>query len=394
MTYLKKLAEEIIRRYEGGDPSNDRDIDSREVYELIAKVINKLFKMEYLNVHLPQNENVPPQASLAEFRDVPVRPYQDSTFSYTETKFDDIGFASDYWITPDGSGWFTDLNNNSEVDSEDNVWAISGQTVTLTVTEVAFNLYTILVSGISFPASKTAADLSLFFSNISETAYLEIRGFGEGTPNKFIGAGLSQFTATANSFGFTYNVTLANANAVYADLKNQARDTHSLLAYYGTETFTDTILNLYDYEYSVLDASGKSLVTLPIQPINLPRGMGVWRVYNPALPFVSYIPLSAGQYDIYAGVSHTGQASALGFLTAYEYFDNKTLIFNKSQAAMPATVNIQMVVASIKDAAGNYDEFGLLQLPADMEQQVVVEVLEMLSMTRPEDLVTDQNEAR
>ena len=125
--------------------------------------------MEYLNVHLPQNEHVPPQASLAEFRDVPVRPYTQSVFSYIERKFDDIGFASDYWITPDGLGWFTDLNNNSEVDSEDNVWAISGQTVTMTVTEVAFNLYTILVSGISFPASKTAADLSLFFSNISET---------------------------------------------------------------------------------------------------------------------------------------------------------------------------------------------------------------------------------
>ena len=134
MTYLKKLAEEIIRRYEGGDPSNDRDIDSREVYELIAKVINKLFKMEYLNVHLPQNEHVPPQASLAEFRDVPVRPYTQSVFSYIERKFDDIGFASDYWITPDGLGWFTDLNNNSEADSEDNVWAISGQTVTMTVT--------------------------------------------------------------------------------------------------------------------------------------------------------------------------------------------------------------------------------------------------------------------
>ena len=394
MTYLKKLAEEIIRRFEGGDPSNDRDIDSREIYELIGKVVNKLLKMEYLNVHLPQGEQVPPQAAIAEFTGVEVKVMGNPTFQYRESQFDDIGFVSDYWVTEDGQGWFTDENDNDRVDASDNVWAISGQPITMTVIETAPAIYQISISGITIPPGQTVESLKNFIDLTQETGYLEIKGFGEGTPNKFIGGGISGVTTTINSIAFTYSLSNAITNAVYEDIKQQALDTHSLLGYYGSEVFSDVILNLFKYEYFEIPSSGRAFVTLPIQPINLPRGMGVWRVYNPLLPFNSYIPLSAGQYDIYGPIFHTGTGSALEGLTAYEYFDNKTLIFNKTKELMPPTVNIQMIVTRIKDDNGNYDEYGLLQLPADMEQQVVVEVLEMLSMSRPEDLVTDQNEAR
>lgn len=394
MTYLKKLAEEIIRRFEGGDPSNDRDIDSREIYELISKVINKLLKMEYLNIHLPQGEQVPPQAAIAEFRDVEVQPIGQPTFEYTESRFDDIGFVSDYWVTPDGQGWFTDVDNDGEVDTSDNVWAISGQPITMTVVENSYNNYSVSVNGIVLPSGKTSAQLKAYIEAVSETGYMEIRGVGEGTPSKFLGGGISNIVTTDTSFAFTYDVTLAIASAVYPDIKEQALDTHSLLSYYSSEVFSDVMLNLYSYEYAIIPGSDRAFVTLPIQPINLPRGMGVWRVYNPRTPFVSYIPISAGQYDIYGAVSHTGTGSVLGNLTVYEYFDNKTLMFNQPAGLMPATVNIQMLVANIKDENGNYDDYALLQLPADMEQQVVVEVLEMLNVTRPEDLVTDQNEAR
>lgn len=394
MTYLKKLAEEIMRRFEGGDPSNDRDIDNREIYELIGKTINKLLKMEYLNVHLPQGDYVPPQASIAEFSNVVVQPYGEETFTYIESRFDDIGFALDYWITPDGQGWFTDENQNGEVDIEDNVWAISGTPITMVVSELSYNNYEIRVNGISFPEGKTATDLSDFMGSVPETGYIQFTGFTEQTPSVFLGGGISNLVVGADYILFNYNVTLATGNAVYEDLKQRALDTHSLLGYFGSQTFSDVILNVIKNEYQVLSVASRSFVKLPIQPINLPKGMGVWRVYNPITPFVSYIPLSSAQHDMYGNVTHTGLSSALGFLTAFEYFNHDTLVFNKPVSQMPSSVNIQLVVTRIKDDNGNYDEFGLLQIPADMEQQVIAEVLQLLGSSRPEDLITNQNEAR
>ena len=65
MTYLKKIAEQIKRRYEGGHPSGDSELDPRELYLLICQVLNRILKTEHLGTNIPYGEHIPPHALIA-----------------------------------------------------------------------------------------------------------------------------------------------------------------------------------------------------------------------------------------------------------------------------------------------------------------------------------------
>jgi len=130
--------------------------------------------------------------------------------------------------------------------------------------------------------------------------------------------------------------------------------------------------------------SDKSKAILPTQPINLPRGMGVWKLFSKSDPWVSYIPVSSGEMFLYNGRNST----AIDNLNVYEYHDNKTLILNKSVTDVPVDMQIQLLVVD-PEQLGEYD---LLPIPADMEFEVITSVLQIIQPQRASDESNDNNQ--
>lgn len=378
MTYLKKISEQIIRIYNAGNPSSDKEFEQREVYLLIQQVLNRLLKTEHVNIHLPLNEYVPPHAVIATYEDVEVTGTGSAQPKLTCTPFDVVGFSSE-WQTEGGLDWTT---------AGGDPWVLNLQDAELEVTPVSnfgSTIYTISLTGFALPQGKTASDLKTFIEDCEDGSLIEFEG-DEININKFLAQGVSNVETTATSLEFTYNP--AATSAANSVILSEVNATHGLLPASQT-TYAVKIGNINCCDTEVDSTNIKASVTLPAQPINLPRGMGVWRVYDPVVANDPFIPLASGQLGIVQSITHTNTASQLGGLTAYEYFSNNKLLFNKTIAEMPEKVNIQLLVVDPEQVG----EFDMLPIPADMEDIVIRDVLQLMGQAIP-DQVVDNNKTK
>lgn len=373
--YLKKISEEIVRRYESGNPTAGSELDRREVQLLVIQEINRRLKLEHAQVHLQLGESVPPHAAIATY---------DITFTDLNTTTDrrktctqlEKPFPGSYWTTPTGQYW---------TDSAGNYWVIKGHECEILVAQSVTNnkVYEITFAGMTPPEGITFEDIVEFLTETKE-GYFELVGV-LGTPlTAFSFSGVSNLATTNDGFTFDYNIDDA-LTGQYNDLISIVQQT--VLEIPGKDLVTDQIeiINIKKCIYEDLPTySNKSKATLPTQPINLPRGMGVWKLFSASDPFVSFIPVSSGEMFLYAGRI----SGAMDELNVYEYHDNKTLIVNKSVTDIPSDMKIQLLVVD-PEQLGEYD---LLPIPADMEFEVIASVLTILQPQRQSDETNDNNQ--
>lgn len=114
-----------------------------------------------------------------------------------------------------------------------------------------------------------------------------------------------------------------------------------------------------------------SAVTLPAMPLKLPRGIGVYEVFNANDPDCLFIPLEMGQAPLLIGQPLLN--NLLGQVGYTPYGD--TLVFTKDLTIpnVDAYVSIRLVVMDIS----LYDDWSLLPVPADMEAQVIYDVVNL-----------------
>jgi len=421
MTYPKKIAEQVMRLYEADNPNADSRLDPREVYLLIYQAINRLIKAAHFNENLPGGERVPPNAIIAKYT-AAVADLVTSGSSESCSKYGVFGQDPATYLTRDESNW-----TNEEWEA----WITANNTADVTVSRSG-SVYTIKVDRLAYPFDKPASHMQDFLRDGNDNTYFKLTnafwnadensgwitaignlwvnssgqywttsetynespdGYTNLLPDTFCWKGMSNISAVDDQFQFDYDV-----NAIHTlpcqELIDKCLNTLDLL-----QAITDGQAKSYDEAYFVnmdkcevycSDDGGTSKATLPAQPIHLPRGMGVWRVGDPADPFSSYIPVQSGRMPIAQGVGHTNLDGMLGGLTAYTWQTQKEVVFNKPASAMPSNVELELLVVD----PAQLGETDMLPIPADMEDEVINMVLQKLQPQRKADETTDQNTER
>lgn len=120
-----------------------------------------------------------------------------------------------------------------------------------------------------------------------------------------------------------------------------------------------------------------SKATLPIQPISLPKNMGIYQIYNQDYPDSPFIPIQAGQRALLKT-----DALLSDFLGQVSYeVKGRTIFFNKDLPKYEInTVTMELVVLDLS----LYGETDILPIPADMTSAVVEHLLSRYGSVIPE----------
>ena len=143
----------------------------------------------------------------------------------------------------------------------------------------------------------------------------------------------------------------------------------------------DAAIAEYD-NVSVSAYKDTSSCTLPVTPLHLTRGRGVWHVSLVDSPHEPFIPLQPGQWALVKNHRLLGE---LGGLTGYEVRGNK-LIFTKN--LLDQDIEYVLVRLLVNDF-DSYSDTDILPIPADMEMTVIEEVLKLLGVWQPSDKKVD-----
>lgn len=379
MTTKGRLAEQILRLYNGGDISVDHSITLEDVMLLVTQSVNRHIKKEYYTTHWPLGEAIPPRAAIATYEDIAVVPYGTVTSGIQCTTVDSQGFYV-YWDTGGGQFWDT---------GDGGLWAVQIEDVGISITRAVVSakiVYSISISNLTYPDTLTYTEVETFINACDSGATIKFNGFADTIPNTFIKVGMSNIVVGATTIAFDY--TPEDTSAASSVIRSYAETTHNLLAsILSLTTYTSELNNISCCEDTDNTATLLGKVALPAQPINLPNGMGVWKIYSKAAPHSPYIPIPTGLYAMASATSHNTLAASLDALTCYEVFSNTFALFNQSTAELPSTVDIQLVVVD-PDQIGEYE---LLPVPPEMEPEIIRECLELLGAVPAEDNSADNN---
>lgn len=383
MTYLKKICEEIIRRHAAGHPSQDNTLKYGEVKVMVCQVINEMFKKEIPGYHQALGDQVPPHHSLMEY-EVSVAA-SDELIVTVDCEVWPGALAGNFWSLPNQ----TDFWNSAEPGEPDDYWMIDTTASTITVTDSGSGVYSVVFGSIVLKSGYDYDDLVAWIGECASTSYLRLRGPADTLPSIFAMSGISGLTATADGFSFSYDTN--NIDGFVGDVLTSIIESSArLVALAGAgETDIDVVAFSCCTPSTNVDYR-KGEITLPAMPLNLEMGRGIFRIYDPANRFSSFIPLTAGGFDLVNGVSHTGLSTVISGLNCYEWYSYDKVIFNKSISELPDSVRVQLVVTDVTKL-GDTD---LLPIPADYEWTVINAVLERVGVNTSEDLATDQNEMR
>ena len=377
MTTLSKIAEQVKLRLAGGAPTKDLGIKDEELELFVVQVLNKLLKIEHIDVSNSENEFVPPHAAIATYTDIPVEASNAVTEGVSRQELDSISFT-EFWDTgsgfyslQDGNYWATVINDSVRVD-------ITGMTSNNS------KVYIISFSNITYPSGQDDTSISNFINNCN--GIIRFTGMPANTPNTFIKAGMANISVSSGTISFNYTPDLTTSSEAF--LQNLASDTHTdLQVFDGTSgsLLDQTLGNIECLEYITNAGTLVGKATLPAQPFNLPRGMGVWRVYASTSPNAPYIPIPSGQGFYTSTISFNNLSNKMGSLVSYEYFDNSTLLFNKSLANLPTVIDMQLIVVDPAKISSS----DVLPIPPEMEETVIIEVYKLASMAGVEDRIVD-----
>jgi hypothetical protein len=173
-------------------------------------------------------------------------------------------------------------------------------------------------------------------------------------------------------------IKIACGNVINSLLKTDYLSTNLKL---GEVIPNGSVLALYE-GIEVTSSNGKSKATLPIKPMMLPRGMGVFSIYprytingNYELD-KEFIPLQMGQGAL---IKSQPMINDLFGQVGYEVFGG-TIMFTKDIKSLYPDIVLAMRLA-IMDIS-QYGDYDTLPLPPEYEWQVISEVYKMYS-TQP-----------
>lgn len=386
MTTLKKISEQIIRIAAGGHISSDIQLHHREVELLVQQALNTVLKLEHVQLHNRTGEYTPPHALIATYTNVPIIGIDGSSSDDVAcTEIAENAFAL-LWETDLGSPWAT---------PSDGGWLISAQDVTISITQsiVSGNIrYQVSIQSFNMDLESGVTEEAIvdFVEACGDGGYIQFTTPGDdtGIPLVFAKVGISSFAAADGDISFYYTPGLVTG--VSDSVSTAIEDTHTTLAL-GEDTYAVAISNLSCCEVQDTLNAKTAAITLPAQPINLPKGQGVWRVYDASSPITDlYIPIASGKYNMHVGQTHNGLAGYWGSKICYEYFSRDKLAFNRTVGEMPESVDIQLLVVDPATLTSS----DVLPIPADMESTVIENVLKLLAVRYPQDNVNDKNDAR
>lgn len=139
----------------------------------------------------------------------------------------------------------------------------------------------------------------------------------------------------------------------------------------------------------VVQYGTRSKSTLPAMPLKLPRGIGVYQIFDPANMDCPFIPLEMGQYGMLK--SQPLINDLLGW-TGYEWYGTDIIYTKDLTQPDPIEVTMRLVVLDISQ----YSDYDILPVPADMEWDVIQEVYKLFSSEPVADKLVDSgvNEQR
>lgn len=138
-------------------------------------------------------------------------------------------------------------------------------------------------------------------------------------------------------------------------------------------------LNIAIYENVAVTSHGtlKSKAILPVMPISLPKGMGIFMIYDPAYPDKPFIPLSRGMGAMLQTDKLLGDLMGL---VAFEPRGNQ-VIFNRNLFILGVTnVTMELVVFDMS----LYGKNDILPITSDMEAELVDELVKQFVWVNPE----------
>src|SRR6266581_272397 len=121
----------------------------------------------------------------------------------------------------------------------------------------------------------------------------------------------------------------------------------------------------------VVQYGTKSKSTLPAFPLKLPRGIGVYQIFDPANPDCPFIPLEMGHWGL---ISTQPMISTLLGLVGYEWYGSD-VVYTSDLTGTISAVTMRLVVLDISQ----YTDWDVLPLPADYESQVIEEVYKLFA---------------
>lgn len=149
------------------------------------------------------------------------------------------------------------------------------------------------------------------------------------------------------------------------------------------------VLGLYEGISVTSLGGGQSKATLPVKPLTLRRGVGVWSIYpkyetnGRYVTKDEFIPLQMGQQNLLN--SQPMINDVLG-QTAYEVV-NMDVYFNKDLKLLWPNIVLAMRLMVLD--MDEYDEFDILPLTPEMEWAVIAQVLQVYGVEPPENKVVD-----
>lgn len=157
-----------------------------------------------------------------------------------------------------------------------------------------------------------------------------------------------------------------------------------------TSEFIPNGASVATYEdIEVVQYGTRSKSVLPAMPLKLPRGIGVYQIFDPANMDCPFIPLEMGQWGLLK--SQPLINNLLGQV-GYEWYGTEIIYTSDLTQPDPIAVTIRLVVLD----AGQYSDYDILPLPADMEWDVIQEVYKLFSTEPVADKLVDSgvNEQR
>lgn len=140
---------------------------------------------------------------------------------------------------------------------------------------------------------------------------------------------------------------------------------------------------------AVVQQGTRSKSTLPAMPLKLPRGIGVYQIFDPANMDCPFIPLEMGQYGLLK--SQPLINDLLGW-TGYEWYGMDIIYTKDLTQPSPVSVTMRLVVLDIRE----YSDYDILPVPADMEWDIIQEVYKIFATEPVGDKLVDSgvNEQR
>lgn len=129
--------------------------------------------------------------------------------------------------------------------------------------------------------------------------------------------------------------------------------------------------------------SNTSKTTLPVMPMRLPRGLGVYQIFPQSDYYSEFIPLELGQGGI---IRSQGLVSDLSGYCGYET-SGLDVIF--TQDLTIPNINVYVTIRMVILDFNQYSDYDLLPLPPELEWQVKQEVLKLYGMEPIADKLVD-----